>query len=48
MFFITPAKNRKYFTFITSLFFNSVFNECMRDEHLNGDTLPVYIFYDEF
>ncbi len=48
IFFITPPEHQKYFSFVTSLFFRSVFNECMRNEHLSGKSLPVYILYDEF
>ncbi|MCI5165807.1 MAG: hypothetical protein D3903_06855 [Candidatus Electrothrix sp. GM3_4] len=48
IFFITPPEHQQYYSFITSLFFRSVFNECMRDEHLRGGSLPVYILYDEF
>lgn len=48
IYFITPPENQQYFSFVTSLFFRSVFNECMRKEHLNGKSLPVYILYDEF
>lgn len=48
IFFITPAEHQKYYSFVTSLFFRAVFNECMREKHLKGKTLPVYILYDEF
>lgn len=49
IYFITPAQNQKYFSFITSLFFNAVFKECMREEHRNNSrSLPVYVIYDEF
>jgi type IV secretion system protein VirD4 len=48
IFFITPPQNQKYYSFVTSLFFRSIFNECMREEHLSGKSLPVYILYDEF
>ena len=48
IFFITPPEHQKYYSFVTSLFFRSVFNECMRNEHLSGKSLPVYILYDEF
>lgn len=48
IFFITPPENQRYFSFVTSLFFRSIFNECMREEHLSGNSLPVYILYDEF
>ena len=48
IYFQTPPENQKYYSFVTSLFFRSIFNECMRNEHLNGKSLPVYILYDEF
>ena len=48
IFFITPPEHQRYYSFVTSLFFRSVFNECMRGEHLSGGSLPVYILYDEF
>ena len=48
IYFITPANRQKYYSFATSLFFSAIFNECMRAEHLNNKSLPVYILYDEF
>lgn len=48
IFFITPPEHGEYYYFVTSLFFRSVFNECMRKQHLSGKSLPVYILYDEF
>lgn len=48
IYFITPPENQQYYSFVTSLFFKSVFNECMRKEHLKKNTLPVYCLYDEF
>ena len=48
IYFQTPPENQKYYSFVTSLFFRSIFNECMRNEHLQGQSLPVYILYDEF
>ncbi|TAA74139.1 MAG: Type IV secretory pathway, VirD4 component, TraG/TraD family ATPase [Candidatus Electronema aureum] len=48
IFFITPPEHQQYYSFVTSLFFRAVFNECMRDQHLRGKSLPVYILYDEF
>jgi type IV secretory pathway TraG/TraD family ATPase VirD4 len=48
IYFITPPEHQKYYSFATSLFFRSIFNACMRKEHLSGKTLPVYILYDEF
>ena len=48
LFIITPPQHAQYYSFIVSLFFKSVFNECMRNEYLEGEDLPCYIFYDEF
>ena len=48
IYFVTPPEHGEYYSFIVSLFFRSVFNECMRPEHLEGKSLPVYILYDEF
>ncbi|MEC4090917.1 type IV secretory system conjugative DNA transfer family protein [Pseudoalteromonas rubra] len=48
IYFCTPPEHQKYYSFATSLFFRSVFNECMRNHHLDGKSLPVYILYDEF
>ncbi len=48
IYLITPPENQRYYSFLTSLFFRSVFNECMRQEHLGKRSLPVYILYDEF
>lgn len=48
IFFITPPEHQKYYSFVTSLFFRAIFNECMRNEHLTGKSLPVFILYDEF
>jgi type IV secretion system protein VirD4 len=48
IFFITPPEQQQYYSFVTSLFFRSIFNECMRKEHLKGNSLPVYCLYDEF
>ncbi|MBU2969832.1 type IV secretory system conjugative DNA transfer family protein [Pseudoalteromonas sp. C2R02] len=48
IYLVTPPENQKYYSFVTSLFFRSVFNECMRNNHLSGQSLPVYILYDEF
>ena len=48
VFLITPPEQQKYYSFVTSLFFRSLFNECMRKHHLQGKSLPVYILYDEF
>jgi len=47
IYFITPAQHAKYYGFLTSLFFKSVFNACMR-QLPDKKTLPVYILYDEF
>ena len=46
IFFITPPSNQKYYSFMTSLFMKSIFNECMRE--INKNLLPVYVLYDEF
>lgn len=49
IYFVTPSQMQKYYASATSLFFNAVFNECMRDEHLDSkNSLPVYLIYDEF
>jgi len=47
IYLITPAQHAEYFSFLTSLFFRSVFNACMR-KMPDRKTLPVYILYDEF
>ncbi|HIJ25783.1 MAG TPA: type IV secretory system conjugative DNA transfer family protein [Gammaproteobacteria bacterium] len=47
IYMITPAQNTEYYGFLTSLFFRSVFNACMR-KMPDRRTLPVYILYDEF
>ena len=47
VYFITPPQHQEYYSFLTSLFFRSVFNASMRklpDRH----TLPLYVLYDEF
>lgn len=44
---ITPAQHAEYYSFLTSLFFRSVFNACMR-RLPDRKTLPVYVLYDEF
>jgi type IV secretory pathway TraG/TraD family ATPase VirD4 len=48
VYFITPPENQQYYSFAISLFFRSVFNQCMRKEHLSRKSLPVYILFDEF
>jgi type IV secretion system protein VirD4 len=48
VFLITPPQSQEYYSYIVSLFFRSIFNECMREEHQTGKTLPVYIYFDEF
>lgn len=48
IYFVTPPEHQKYYSFVTSLFFRSVFNEAMRNNHLAGNSLPLYILYDEF
>lgn len=47
VYFITPPQHQEYYSFLTSLFFRSVFNACMR-RNPTGRTLPVYVLYDEF
>lgn len=47
VYFVTPPQHAEYYAFLTSIFFRSVFNACMRS--LPGRTnLPVYCLYDEF
>ena len=49
IFYITPPYAQEYFSFSTSLFFRSLFNECMRPEYLDSEkTRPAYIIFDEF
>ena len=53
IYFITPSDMQEYYAFSVSLFFNSIFRECMRKEHLSkhnipSSSLPVYLIYDEF
>lgn len=48
IYFITPPEMQQYYSFAISLFFRSIFNECMRKEHLSGRSLPVYVLFDEF
>ena len=48
IYFITPPENQQYYSFAISLFFRSIFNQCMRKEHLSGRSLPVYLLFDEF
>jgi len=47
IFFVTPPQHAEYYSFLTSVFFRSVFNACMRGRP-DRSTLPVYCFYDEF
>ena len=47
IYLITPAQHAEYYSFLTSLFFRSVFNACTRTLP-DKKTLPVYILYDEF
>jgi type IV secretory pathway TraG/TraD family ATPase VirD4 len=47
IYFITPPQHVEYYSFLTSLFFRSVFNACMRHPP-NKHTLPCYVLYDEF
>ena len=44
---ITPPQHAEYYSFLTSLFFRSVFNACMR-RMPDRKALPVYVLYDEF
>lgn len=48
IFFITPPDQAQYYSFCTSLFFRTLFNECMKNEHLDNKSLDVFIMYDEF
>lgn len=48
IYFITPPEHQKYYSFVTSLFFRTVFNECMKNENLSRKILPVIFYYDEF
>ena len=47
IYFITPPQHIEYYSFLTSLFFRSVFNSCMR-QMPNRQDLNIYILYDEF
>jgi type IV secretion system protein VirD4 len=47
IYFITPPQHAEYYSFLTSIFFRSVFNSCMR-KMPTRKTLPVYVLYDEF
>lgn len=47
IYFITPPQHAEYYSFLTSIFFRSVFNACMRKMPTRS-TLPVYVLYDEF
>lgn len=47
IYFITPPQHAEYYSFLTSIFFRSVFNACMR-QMPTSSTLPVYVLYDEF
>ncbi len=47
VYYITPAQHSEYYSFFTSIFFRSVFNACMR-KLPDNNTLPTYIFFDEF
>jgi type IV secretory pathway TraG/TraD family ATPase VirD4 len=47
IYFITPPQHAEYYSFLTSIFFRSVFNSCMR-KMPTRTTLPVYVLYDEF
>jgi type IV secretory pathway TraG/TraD family ATPase VirD4 len=47
IYFITPAQHAEYYAFLTSIFFQSVFNMAMRQMPESRD-LPIYVLYDEF
>jgi len=47
VYFITPPQHQEYYSFLTSLFFRSVFNASMR-RMPDRSTLPLYVLYDEF
>lgn len=44
---VTPAQHAEYYSFLTSLFFRSIFNACMR-KMPDRKSLPVFVLYDEF
>ena len=51
IYLVVPAQHQEFYSFLTSLFFRSVFNALMRrmppkDKHTTY--LPCYIFFDEF
>lgn len=47
IYFITPPQHQAYYSFLTSIFFRSVFNAAMRQMPSKRD-LPIYVLYDEF
>jgi type IV secretion system protein VirD4 len=47
LYFITPPQLQEYYSPMTSIFFRSVFNACMR-ELPSKQTLPAYVLLDEF
>lgn len=47
IYFKTPPQHAEYYSFLTSVFFRSVFNAAMRQIPGKGD-LPIYVLYDEF
>jgi type IV secretory pathway TraG/TraD family ATPase VirD4 len=47
VYFITPPQHAEYYSFLTSVFFRSVFNAAMRQMPAKSD-LPIYVLYDEF
>lgn len=47
IYFITPPQHAEYYSFLTSIFFRSVFNMSMRSLPKRTD-LPIYVLYDEF
>ncbi len=51
IYFTTPAQHQAYYSFLTSLFFRSVFNALMRKtppKDKRTPYLPAYVLYDEF
>lgn len=47
IYFVTPPQHAEYYSFLTSVFFRSVFNMSMRKIPAKSD-LPIYVLYDEF
>lgn len=46
IFFCVPARYATHYSFLSSMFFRSVFNACMREE-AGRSTIPAYILFDE-